>query len=69
MIDGQAAVNGAHAARDDAISLHGASTITADAAAPADLFIVSVPARPSYQPYRRNPGELRERPQSPPRTA
>ncbi len=69
MIDGQADVNGAHATRDDAISLRGASTITADATAPTDLLIVSVPAQPSYQPYRRNPGELRERPRSQPPTA
>jgi quercetin 2,3-dioxygenase len=58
MIDGEATVNGAHAASDDAIAFGGASTITADATAPTDLFVVSVPANPSYQPQRRDLREL-----------
>ncbi len=55
VIDGAAAINGAHAARDDAVSLNGASSMTVKAAEPTDVFVVSVPASPSYQPRQWDP--------------
>jgi quercetin 2,3-dioxygenase len=61
LIDGTATVNGASAAGDDVISLGGADSVTADATAPTDLLVVSLTASPSYEPRRRDPGELGER--------
>jgi quercetin 2,3-dioxygenase len=58
LIDGAATVNGASAVGDDVISLAGADTLTADATAPADLLVVSVPASPSYEPRRLDTREL-----------
>ena len=65
IINGAATINGTHAASDDAISFNGASSMTADAAEPTDLLVVSVPASPSYQPRRHNPREHGERPPAP----
>jgi quercetin 2,3-dioxygenase len=58
LIDGAATINGASAAGDDVVSLGGAHSLTAEAAAPADLLVVSLPASPSYEPRRRDPREL-----------
>ena len=43
---GAATVNGAHAARGDALFLSGANSMTVRATAPIDLFVVSVPVHP-----------------------
>jgi quercetin 2,3-dioxygenase len=56
LIEGAAAINGASAEAGDAISLDDASSLSVAATAPADLFVVSVPARPSYEPQRRRFG-------------
>ena len=58
LIHGAATVNGAPAAIDDVVSLGGADSLTADATAPADLLVVSLPASPSYEPRRLDPREL-----------
>ena len=50
---GAATVNGAHAARGDALSLSGANSMTVRATAPIDLFVVSVPVHPSRGPVRQ----------------
>ena len=50
---GAATVNGARAARGDALSLSGANSMTVRATAPIDLFVVSIPVHPSRGPVRQ----------------
>ncbi|WEH13006.1 pirin family protein [Streptomyces sp. VNUA24] len=52
VLGGEAVVNGARASADDTVSLSGASAMTVEAADSADLFLVSLPTRPAYQPVR-----------------
>ena len=62
LIGGAATVNGAHATVGAAVSLNGAATMTVEATAPTDLFSVSLPATPSYQPQRHDPSAGNPRP-------
>jgi quercetin 2,3-dioxygenase len=57
LIEGTATINGTDADDGDATSLNGASSMIVHASGPADLFVVSVPANPSYEPQRRRAGE------------
>jgi len=52
LIDGVASLNGAPTQSDDAISFNGATSLAIDAKDRADVFIVSLPAHPSYQLVR-----------------
>ncbi|MFJ8111028.1 pirin family protein [Streptomyces sp. NPDC096132] len=52
VLDGEATVNGTRATTDDTVSLGGASAMTVKAADSADLFLVSLPGQPAYQPVR-----------------
>ncbi|MFC8672142.1 pirin family protein [Streptomyces griseorubiginosus] len=52
VLAGEARVNGVRAATDDAVRLGGASVMTVEAADSADLFLVSLPSQPAYQPVR-----------------
>jgi hypothetical protein len=53
LIAGIGTVDGVAVTDNDAVSLNGASAVTVSADAPIDIFVVSVPAKPSYQPIRQ----------------
>ncbi|MEU6261139.1 pirin family protein [Streptomyces sp. NPDC047043] len=52
VLGGEVTVNGTRATTDDTVSLGGASAMTVEAADSADVFLVSLPSQPAYQPVR-----------------
>lgn len=53
VINGAATVNGSTLSTDDALVLDGTPTVEITATTATDVFVVSVPSRPSYQPVRQ----------------
>ena len=53
LINGAATDNDSKVGADDAFTLNGNPTLEITAAGASDVFVVSVPSRPSYQPVRQ----------------